>query len=86
LFNNCTNVINFSSCFRNCSALTSVQQFTANTSVTTFDNVYNMSSTTNSLAGSAPTIWSRSPVPSGTAAFRNCTGLTNYGAIPSNFK
>jgi hypothetical protein len=86
LFNNSPNVINFSSCFRNCSALTSVQQFTANTSVTTFDNVYNMASTTNSLAGSAPTIWNRSPVPSGTAAFRNCTGLANFATIPSNFK
>jgi hypothetical protein len=45
-----------------------------------------MSSTTNSLAGSAPTLWLRSPVPSGTAAFRNCTGLTNFASIPANFK
>jgi hypothetical protein len=86
LFNNSPNVINFSSTFRNCLSLTFAQQFTANTSVTTFDNVYNMSTTSNALDGNAPTIWSRSPTPSGTAAFRNCTGLDNFASIPLNFK
>jgi hypothetical protein len=86
LFASSPNVINFSSTFRNCLALTFVQQFTANTSVTTFDNVYNMSTTSNVLDGNAPTIWLRSPTPSGTAAFRNCTGLDNFASIPLNFK
>jgi hypothetical protein len=86
LFASSPNVINFSSTFRNCLALTFAQQFTANTSVTTFDNVYNMSTTSNALDGNAPTIWSRSPTPSGTAAFRNCTGLDNFASIPLNFK
>lgn len=86
LFATSPNVINFSSTFRNCLALTFAQQFTANTAVTTFDNVYNMSTTANALDGNAPAIWSRIPAPSGTAAFRNCTGLDNFASIPANFK
>jgi hypothetical protein len=86
LFNNSPNVVSFSSTFRNCLALTAVQEFTANTAVTTFDNVYNMSTTSNALDGNAPLIWTRSPIPSGTAAFRNCTGLDNFASIPLNFK
>jgi len=86
LFASSPNVINFSSTFRNCLSLTFAQQFTANTAVTTFDNVYNMSTTSNALDGNAPLIWTRSPIPSGTAAFRNCTGLDNFASIPLNFK
>jgi hypothetical protein len=86
LFNTSPNVTNFSSAFRNCLALTFAQQFTANTSVTSFDNVYNMSTTSNALDGNAPTLWLRNPTPSGTAAFRNCTGLDNFASIPLNFK
>jgi hypothetical protein len=86
LFASSPNVINFSSTFRNCLSLTFAQQFTANTFVTTFDNVYNMSTTSNALDGNAPLIWTRSPTPSGTAAFRNCTGLDNFASIPLNFK
>jgi hypothetical protein len=86
LFASSTNAINFSSTFRNCLALTFAQQFTANTSVTIFDNVYNMSTTSNALDGNAPTLWSRSPTPSGTDAFNNCTGLDNFASIPLNFK
>ena len=86
LFSNSPNVINFSSTFRNCIALTFTQEFTINTAVTTFDNVYNMSTTSNALDGNAPTIWGRTPTPSGTAAFRNCTGLDNFASIPLNFK
>lgn len=86
LFANSPNVTNFSSTFRNCLALTSPQQFTANTAVTTFDNVYNMSTTSNAMAGTAPTLWSRTPTPSGIAAFRNCLGLSNYASIPANWK
>jgi hypothetical protein len=86
LFDTNINVVNFSGTFRLCSQLTSVLQFTYNTAVTTFANVYFQNTTSNSLAGAAPTIWLRSPQPVGTAAFRNCTGLTNYSSIPSNFK
>lgn len=86
LFDNCPNVVNFSATFRNCRALGSVLQYTNNTVVTIFNNLYNMSSTTNALTGSAPEIWNRTPTPSGTDAFNNCINLTNYASIPINFK
>jgi hypothetical protein len=86
LFDNCPNVTSFSSTFRNCRALTNVLQFTNNLSVSTFNNVYNMSSTTNALVGNAPTLWTRTPTPSGIDAFNNCIGLSNFASIPANFK
>jgi hypothetical protein len=86
LFDQNTTAVNFSGTFYNCRALTNVLQFTYNTSVTIFNNVYYMSSTSNALTGTAPTLWTRTPAPSGTRAFYNCIGLTNYASIPSNFK
>ena len=86
LFDQNTTAVNFSGTFYNCRALTNVLQFTYNTSVTIFNNVYYMSSTSNALTGTAPTLWTRTPTPSGTRAFYNCIGLTNYASIPSNFK
>lgn len=79
-------VTNFSGTFRNCLALTNVLQFTFNTAVTIFNNCYNMSTASNALTGTAPEIWNRTPTPSGTDAFNNCFGLSNYAAIPLNFK
>jgi hypothetical protein len=88
LFDNCPNAINFSSTFRNCRSLTQPLQFTFNTQVTTFANIYNMVSTTNSMSGTPPQLWTRTPEPLGTAAFRNCTGFgeVNFAAIPTNWK
>jgi hypothetical protein len=87
LFDLCPDVVNFSQTFRQCAAITSgVIQFTFNTAVSTFQNVYYMASTTNSISGTAPTIWLRTPTPYGVGAFRNCTGLTNFASIPSTFK
>jgi hypothetical protein len=86
LFDTNTLVVNFSSTFRNCRALTNVLQFTNNTNVTIFNNIYNMSTVSNVLSGTAPTLWTRTPTPSGTDAFNNCTGLTNFASIPANFK
>lgn len=86
LFDQNINVVNFSSTFRNCRALTNVLQFTFNTQVTIFNNIYNMSSTSNALAGTAPELWNRTPTPSGTDAFNNCFGLSNYASIPVNWK
>ena len=86
LFDTNVNVVNFSSTFRNCRALTNVLQFTFNTNVTIFNNIYNMSSTVNALTGTAPELWNRTPTPSGTDAFNNCTGLSNFASIPVNFK
>lgn len=86
LFDNCPNAINFSSTFRNCRGLPQPLQFTFNTQVTTFANVYNMSSTTNSMTGTAPALWDRVPEPLGTAAFRNCIALNNFNIVPANWK
>lgn len=86
LFDLNVNVVNFSSTFRNCRALTNVLQFTNNTQVTIFNSVYNMSSTSNALTGTAPALWNRTPTPSGTDAFNNCFGLANYASIPANWK
>ena len=86
LFDTNANVISFSGTFRNCRALTNVLQFTNNTNVTTFTNLYNMSSTVNALVGTAPELWLRTPTPAGTDAFNNCTGLSNFASIPLNFK
>jgi hypothetical protein len=86
LFDQNINAVNFSGTFYNCRALTNVIQFTYNTNVTIFSNVYYMSTTSNALTGTAPEIWNRTPTPTGTRAFYNCTGLTNYASIPSNFK
>jgi hypothetical protein len=86
LFDQNINVVNFSGTFYNNRALTNVLQFTYNTNVSIFSNIYYMSSTSNALTGTAPTLWLRTPTPSGTRAFYNCTGLTNYASIPTNFK
>jgi hypothetical protein len=86
LFDLNVNVVNFSATFRNCQALTNVLQFTNNTIVTIFNNVYNMSSTSNALTGTAPELWNRSPIPAGSAAFRNCVNLSNFASIPVTFK
>ena len=86
LFDLNTIVTNFSGTFRNCLVLTNVLQFTYNTSVTIFNNCYNMSSTSNALTGTAPELWNRVPTPSGTDCFNNCTGLSNFASIPLNFK
>jgi hypothetical protein len=45
-----------------------------------------MSSTSNALTGTAPELWNRTPLPSGTDAFRNCLNLSNYASIPSIWK
>ena len=86
LFDQNVNVTSFSGTFRNSRAIVDVLQFTYNTNVTIFNNIYNMSSTANGLSGTAPTLWNRTPTPSGTGAFTNCTGLSNYASIPVNFK
>jgi hypothetical protein len=86
LFDLNVNASNFSGTFRNCRALTNVLQFTNNNNVTIFNNIYNMSSTTNALTGTAPELWLRTPTPSGIDAFNNCVNLTNFASIPANFK
>jgi hypothetical protein len=88
LFRYNTQVINFSSTFRNNRALTNIPTFAYNLNVTVFTNIFNMTSTTNGSAswGTVEALWSRSPQPLGTGAFRNCTGIANYASIPLNWK
>jgi len=88
LFRYNTKIINFSSTFRNNRALTNIPTFQYNPNVTIFTNIFNMSSTTNGSAswGNVEALWDREPEPLGTAAFRNCTGITNYASIPVNWK
>jgi hypothetical protein len=88
LFRYNTQVINFSSTFRNNRALTNIPTFSYNPNVTVFTNIFNMSSITNGSAswGTVEALWSRSPEPLGTNAFNNCTGITNYASIPVNWK
>jgi hypothetical protein len=86
LFRYNTQVINFSSTFRNCRALIELPTFDYNQNVTIFLNLANMSTSVNALSGAAEEIWLRSPQPLGTNAFNNCFGLSNYAAIPVNFK
>lgn len=83
LFANNIEVLTFSGTFRNCIKLQDVPSLTNNTSVTVFDNFCNMFTTTNSSsfwtlnndADGEHDIWTRSPIPSGNDAYRNCTGI-----------
>jgi hypothetical protein len=87
LFANNTQVLSFAGTFRNCINISSgVIQFAENTSVTEFDAIYQMFTTSNSISGTAPTLWLRNPRPTGFAAFRNCVNLTNFADIPADFK
>ena len=88
LFRYNTNVINFSSTFRNNRALENIPTFQYNQNVSIFLNIFNMSSTNNGSSnwGNVEALWSRSPEPLGVNAFNNCTGVTNYNAIPTNWK
>lgn len=88
LFDNNTNVTNFSSTFKSCTSIGSIPTglFDNCTSVTTFFSVFRMPTTSNSLIGNAPELWTRNPVPLGLYAFRNATGLSNYASIPANWK
>ena len=88
LFRYNTQVINFSSAFRNCRTLTNIPTFQYNPLVSTFANIFNMSSTTNGSSnwGTVEALWDREPEPLGINAFNNCTGITNYASIPVNWK
>jgi hypothetical protein len=86
LFDKNINVVNFSGTFRLCKLLTFPLQFTYNSAVTTYTNLYYQNTTSNSMSGTAPQLWNLSPQPLGTGAFHNCIGLSNYASIPSNFK
>lgn len=100
LFSNNVDVISFSGTFRNCISLTDIPSFAANTSVTVFDRVCEMFTTANqssqwtlnSDGDGEHDFWNRSPQPSGTRAYFNCTGIAtptsdfSYADIPAAYK
>ena len=99
LFSNCTKVTDFSYTFQYCTGLTSIPAnlFSNNTAVTKFSNTFRYCS---GLTGNVPTdtdgtpIYNRSTpgkegyaiVTSHANCFQDCTGLTDYDSIPSNWK
>lgn len=84
LFDNCERITNFQSTFQNCSGLTEIP-------TTLFDNCiratnfYRAFFYCTSLTGEAPELWNMDGT-SGTQCFRNCTLLTNYESIPTNWR
>ena len=51
--------------------------------VTSWQNMFNQTSTTNSPSGTVQDIWDyASPTATKTGCFQNCTGLANYMDIP----
>lgn len=95
LFQDCEQVITFMRTFSNCSNLKYVPAglFDKNKRVTSFSNTFAGCS---SLSGYTPNtdgveLWERqepdyTKVGTGAGCFRNCTGLTNYAAIPAEWK
>jgi len=79
-------VTDFSFCFADCSALTTIPSglFTNCTHVTDYSTCFGYIGY--HLTGLAPTLWLLVPVPLGTNCFYNDTGLSNYASIPSNWK
>ena len=99
IFNNCTEITDFSYTFSFCSGLTSIPEnlFKYNTAVTNFSQTF---SGCTGLTGNVPTDTDGTPIynRSGegkdgyaivtyyTDCFRNCTGLTDYSSIPLGWK
>lgn len=100
LFANNTEVLSFSGTFRNCIKLKDVPSFASNTSVTVFDRVCDMYTTSNSSSywtlntdgDGEHDFWNRSPQPSGNDAYKNCTGIStpnsdfNFADIPIAYR
>ena len=99
LFSTNTAVTNFGSCFQSCSGLTSIPEnlFATNTAVTNFTACFQYCS---GLTGNVPVDNDETPiyyrsgegksgyeiVTSSDDCFYNCTGLTYYNSIPSDWK
>jgi hypothetical protein len=81
----------FDHVFYRCYALRTIPPmlFASNTQVTTYANAFE---DCRLLTGASPTngsgqkLWELSPVPTGTLCFRNCTNLSDYAAIPAEWK
>jgi hypothetical protein len=87
LFVNNPALVSVDSIFSRCTALTSIPDglFTKakNPKISNFRNAF---SDCTGLTGAAPDLWNRYPSADGRYCFRNCTGLSNYASIPSNWK
>jgi hypothetical protein len=101
LFSQNENVLSFSSTFRNCIKLKDLPSFANNSSVTVVDRIASMYTTSNSSSywtlnndiDGEHDFWNRSPAPSGTDAYFNCTGIQvangsdfNYLDIPTAYR
>jgi hypothetical protein len=97
LFDRHTRVTTFAYCFFRCWKLRSIPPllFDRNTSVTTYANAFEdcgRDQVPPRLTGSSPAnsaglkLWELSPLPTGTRCFYNCTGLTDYATIPTNWR
>jgi len=84
LFINNINAEDFYEVFRGCSNITGIPSniFNASSPITTF---YRGFYGCTSLTGNAPELWNTWPVATGDGCFTNCTGLTNWGDIPSSW-
>lgn len=84
LFINNTKVTSFYGTFSSCTGLTNIPSnlFANNTNASQFSYAF---SRCTSLTGLAPALWEKSFV-KGTSCFYNCTNLSNYNDIPSNWK
>lgn len=91
LFDKNTAVTTFASAFYGCTNLTSLPSdlFANNANVTNFTSAFENCS---QLTGESPTgpagkkLWELIPAPIGTRCFRGCTSLTDYAAIPAEWK
>lgn len=85
LFDSCINVTDFSFGFQDCTELIAIPSglFSNNASVTTYRKCF---SGDTSLTGNAPELWNLVPEPIGLFCFEDCTGLSNYAAIPVDWK
>lgn len=85
LFKNCPNATSFDSAFYNCNSLKMIPE-------KLFDNCQNVTDfsrtfySCENLTGEAPKIYERTNVERHGECFYECTGLTNYAEIPSDWK
>jgi hypothetical protein len=85
LFANCTKVIYFDGAFSYCTGLTSIPiNLFANCPLVISYALAFQGDT--ALTGNAPALWDLDPEPTGTECFHGATGLTNYAAIPADWK
>ena len=91
LFDHHTKVTKFDHVFFKCTALRSIPPllFDKNTNVTDYSKAFE---DCRELTGEGPVnsagkkLWELSPTPNGTTCFLNCTKLTDYATIPTNWK